>query len=381
MKVLFIGTAGKYGAQLSLGYLCKILKDKGIDVEVVLPERGNTEKIFSENKIKYYVIKNGLMWTGKYGPFKRNFIKFGKFFVNYIAENQIRFIIKKDNIDIVHINSIGVGVGAKSAIKEQRKLVWHIREFVEEDLNRKLYDESRTYDYLNKADAVIAISRAVYDKYKANITNPNFHVIYNGIEPLVYSCADRTILNENIKVKIIVPGRICYEKGQACVVDALEYLRDMYGEILIDFCGDGNGNNRELAILQNRVRQNRWEKIVSFSGYSSCMELKYQEADICIVPSKMEAFGRVTVEAMMAGCLLVGSNTGGTQELLADGRGLLFDFGDGEQLAKQIRWAMENRARARKIAQDAKIYALREYSARKNADDIARVYEKLFDKE
>jgi glycosyltransferase involved in cell wall biosynthesis len=48
-----------------------------------------------------------------------------------------------------------------------------------------------------------------------------------------------------------------------------------------------------------------------------------------IVPSLNEAFGRITVEAMFSGCLVVGYNSSGTNEILAnDNLGLLFTSQD-----------------------------------------------------
>lgn len=379
MKVLLIGTAGKYGAQLSLVYLCKELQKKGIEIEVVLPEKGNTETYFIKDHIRYYIIKNGLVWTGENRIIKKNFIKYGKYIINWFAEYRIRRILKKDDIDIVHINSIGVGVGAKSAMKEHKKLVWHIREFIEEDLNRKLYNEEETYCLVNKADAVIAISEAVYAKYKQYIVNSNFQVVYNGVEPEVYFCENRDILKENSQIHIIVPGRVCYEKGQFLVIEALEYLEDLRDKIVVEFCGDGNGNNRELLALSKRINESYWAESVVFSGYCKHIELKYKKCDICIVPSKKEAFGRVTVEAMMAGCLVIGADSGGTKEILDDGRGLLFEVGKSDQLAEQIRWTMDNKVKARAMAQNAQLYALLHYSAKKNADDLEKIYTTLID--
>ena len=52
-----------------------------------------------------------------------------------------------------------------------------------------------------------------------------------------------------------------------------------------------------------------------------------------LVCSKAEAFGRVTAEAMAAGCPVVGRASGGTLELMEQKTGLLFS-GGFEQLAQ-----------------------------------------------
>lgn len=373
MKVLLIGSAGKYGAQLSLVYLCKVLIKKGINVEVVLPDKGETDTLFEEAGITCYVIKNGLVWAKAPASVKGRLVHVIKMLVNCGAELKIKRIIRRDNIDIVHINSIGIGVGAKSALKLKKKLVWHIREFVEEDLNRRLYNADRTYKLVSKSDAVIAISEAIYEKYADKISPKTFKVIYNGVEPDVYASSERSILI-NDKIRIVVPGRICHEKGQYLVVEALERLNDLKEILSVEFCGDGNGNDEEYNKLKSCVKSNGWNKNVLFLGYCERMDDIYKKADIVIVPSKQEAFGRVTVEAMMAGCYVIGANSGGTKELLSSNRGMLFEFGNSKKLADGIRWVILNKETARITARDSRKFAIKEFSAEKNALAITDIY-------
>lgn len=46
-------------------------------------------------------------------------------------------LLKKENIDIVHSNSSVIRIGPSLAKKLHAKHVWHIREFIDLDLNRK----------------------------------------------------------------------------------------------------------------------------------------------------------------------------------------------------------------------------------------------------
>lgn len=377
MKVLLIGTAGKYGAQLSLVHLSRELKNRGLEVEVVIPNKGETDILYEQEGIPCHIIKNGLMWYNpKQNIFKRYLIYVAKIIINLVAEFRVGILIRKKSIDIVHINSIGVGIGARSAKRLNRKLVWHIREFVEEDLNRKLFSKKKTYSLLNSADAIITISDAVRQYYANVINNNKMHTVYNGIDCSFNLERNNDILS-NGKVRIIVSGRICKEKGQYIVLDALHYLNKYIDFVTIDFCGDSNGDNTELDNLVALVKKNGWNNIVSFSGYCNSMAEKYREADICIVPSKMEAFGRVSVEAMLSGCLVIGSESGGTKELLQNDRGILFTTGDSKDLAEKISWAIENKDNARKISKSAYIYAKGVFTSQKNADNVLKIYNKV----
>ena len=59
--------------------------------------------------------------------------------------------------------------------------------------------------------------------------------------------------------------------------------------------------------------------------------------DVELVCSRAEAFGRVTVEAMLGGIPVIGSNTGGTPELIQDGKnGYLYKYGNPEELESKM---------------------------------------------
>ena len=375
-KVLLIGSAGGYGAQISMYYLAYYLRQKGIDVIAVLPEHGEMEARFSENGIKCVVIKNALCWYKKSFFWKRILIQWIKAAINLVAQVRLSWLIRREKPDIVHINSIGISVGAYPTRKYGKILVWHIREFVEEDLNRKLYNDEKTYKRVNSSDAVIVTSEALSKKYQNYIERKKLHLIYNGVEPLDYGSRSHIILQKNI-VKIIMAGRICQEKGQRELLESLYHLEAYKDMLEIEFVGDGNGDNSEFYALEELVQRIGWEKQICFSGYCTDMLEKFKEADICVVASKMEAFGRVTVEAMMAGNLVIGADSGGTAELLKDGRGLLYWPGDKKRLAGQIIYAIKNREDVRHIAEKGREYAFSCLTAEKNAQNIIELYIKL----
>ena len=376
MRVLLCGSAGIYGAQLSLYHLAKMLKQKGVEVLVVIPEHNEMENLYKKANIEFKVIKNGLCWYKPPLTSKGKLIYIIKLCLNYIAELRIKKIIKKKSIDIIHINSIGISIGAKSAIRANKKLVWHIREFVEEDLNRLFYNTKKTYGLVNQADCIITISKSVFNKYHNIFSNDNMVVIPNGIDETEYCGKEHKILL-NEKIKIVFVGRIANEKGQWVLMEALDYLKKYHYCLEVEFIGDGNGDESECNRLKTIVKLKGWTSFVCFSGYTNQIATKLRESDICVVASKLEAFGRVTVEAMLAGSLVIGADSGGTSEILSDGRGILFDVGCAEQLAAKIQYIIEHKDEMRILAEKAQKYALEVYTAERNAEQIYQVYKKL----
>ncbi len=89
---------------------------------------------------------------------------------------------------------------------------------------------------------------------------------------------------------------------------------------------------------------------VSFLGRKSPAELPAVRdgADAVVIPSPMDNFPYVCVEAMAEGRLVIASDTGGTGEMIRDGvDGFLFKAGDAESCARAIKAAAASSPEAR----------------------------------
>ena len=77
---------------------------------------------------------------------------------------------------------------------------------------------------------------------------------------------------------------------------------------------------------------------MQLSGYCKQIKDKMIESDILLMNSRSEGFGRVTVEGMLGGLLVIGRNSAGTAEIIQDGRtGLLFNTDEElEQLLQKV---------------------------------------------
>jgi len=91
--------------------------------------------------------------------------------------------------------------------------------------------------------------------------------------------------------------------------------------------------NACLALVGDGPYRNQLEKIfehtkTNFIGYLSGDELAsaYASGDIFLFPSSTETLGLVLLEAMAAGCPVIGANKGGIPDIISDGiNGCLYD--------------------------------------------------------
>ena len=103
----------------------------------------------------------------------------------------------------------------------------------------------------------------------------------------------------------------------------------------------------------------------------------YAEASVFVMPSLIEAFGVVFLEAMAAGVPVIGSNVGGITELIRDEEnGLLARVDDPEHLAQQInRLLGDSDLRQRVIARGQD--TVKQFSVQHMLECTYRVYEAL----
>jgi len=144
-----------------------------------------------------------------------------------------------------------------------------------------------------------------------------------GIDP--FRGADRT--------RLLVVGSLSEAKGQRVAIEALAYLP---GDMTLHIVGSGP-TDVEVR-LRALARRRGVDERVFYYGHSEEVGAFYRHADLVVVPSVNEAFGRTAVEALMAGCRVVGSDSGGLSELLPPDR--RFPAGDAHALAAAARQAL-----------------------------------------
>jgi len=374
MKVLFIATyEGMSGASHSLVRLVKHLEEEGVKSIVIIPKSGPLEKKLKNENIKYKVVRlfNWVTPINKKSSFKERLTWIIKNYINVIQEYKLARIIRFESIDILHINAITANWGFKAAKKTKTPVVWHIREFLEEDLNKTFRNSKKSLLQLNQANCVIAISNSVKKKYVNLINKPKLIKVYNGIDvnKLQYNTSK---LNKTETILTLV-GRIVSSKGHLDAIYALSEVIKNHNNIKLRFVGS-EGDELFVNKLKTEIQSLGISNYVEFLGHVDDVSSIWRETDIALVCSKAEAFGRVTVEAMMSGALLIGANTEGTAEIISNEYGLLYEQGNYKDLALKINDALNDKERMNEIVIKAQKYAISNFTSKNNAELIHEIY-------
>lgn len=140
------------------------------------------------------------------------------------------------------------------------------------------------------------------------------------------------------KTLIGLAGRFDPQKGQFMLLQAFKELND--NSIDLAFIGQAtmNEGNEYVQQVNDFIQQNGLANRVHLLPFRNDMEVFYSAMDAFVMGSKCETVGMVTLEAMATGTIVIGSNAGGTREILREGKlGYLFEPENSHSLKEQLK--------------------------------------------
>ena len=361
------------GAFLSMSDLCVELQKLGFSTLVVLPCYGNGESILKERKLNYTYIPSEDWCVSKEESDLES--KLDKLMINEAAVISLRGLIEKYHVSLIHNNTTYTYVGAKAGILENTPVVWHIREDIEVQ-GMSFINEEQSIGFINRAARIIAISKYISGCYE-KLNKQKVEIVYNGVDCIKFYEKRKILANR--MVEIIMVGAITEYKGQHQLIKAIGYLKKKeIRNIHVNFIGKGDDEYlnalKDLADYEGVLEQ------ISFCSRKDDIWNYYKNADISVVCTTREGFGRVTIEGMLSGCLVIGSNTGATPELICDGKtGLLYEQGNYESLGKCILKAIQEKETSNLIAANGQEHARTHFTKEENAKQIAKIYRNIIE--
>ena len=173
-------------------------------------------------------------------------------------------------------------------------------------------------------------------------------------------------------------GRVCDGKGQKDLVKAAGVLYKKYGE-KIKISLAGTYTDIEYQKIIKIAKEYGIEESVIFLGQCTNMTDVYADNDLICMVSKCEAFGRVTVEAMLSGCLALGADSGGTKEIITPETGIKFLAGANDDLVEKLHYIVNNKNQVSYLALAGQEDVKKRFSSIQNAMQVQKVYKTLTD--
>jgi glycosyltransferase involved in cell wall biosynthesis len=328
-KVLFISNMYPTEKHKSFGIFVKnqveALREKGLEVDVVAINDPRGGKVNVSRKYFSWVTKSflRLLFKGK---------SYDVIHAHYVFPSGIMGLLAKKLYKTRFIVTAHGGDIDKMARKNERIFKW-------------------TKQILNRADHVIAVG----DDLVKNI-HEDFHVPKENLS-LLNMGVNRQVFKENEKQKsreqvgldssemsILFVGNVIRQKGLVELINALGMLKNEGVKPNLYIIGP----THDQAFLEELIQKSKTCKVtnmVNFIGVKSQNEVAQwmSAADLFVLPSHIEGFGLVALEAMSCGTPVVGSNVGGLRYLLSNNSGRLIEPKDATSLAEGLKDVLLNK--------------------------------------
>lgn len=366
-----------YGANNSLLQMILELRTKGITPLVLMPDYD----IQPGNDLGVELDRLGITHFNARIRFDKhqNWEKtVASYILNCIRRRDYIDAVKDLEFDIVHSNSSIISAGAYIAKKLDKPHVWHLREFGNLDYGMKtpfgkwfqkiIYGGNNTF---------IAISDSIRKHYSHWIGSQDIRVIYNGIKP-----SPRRVPMKHENVEICIVGYIQRKKGQLELIKAVDILVNdrKIQNLHVTLIGSSD-KEYEKSIIQY-VENQGLTNFVTMAGRRNDVQDLLPKMDIGVMASSHEAFGRTTVEYMMAGLAVVASDGGANKEIVLDGEtGFIYTSGVPLSLADRIERLIQDPEKREQLASAGHKRALKNFSSQANSDAVYELYHEILTRE
>lgn len=243
--------------------------------------------------------------------------------------------LRAQDASVVYVSTIAAPEWLLAGRLSGARVVCHLHESLP-DMSRRA--SAVLLSPLLAADVVLANSRNTLGWIRSSLGDRfarRTRVLHNGVrEP-----APRTTWTpaEPTSRTLVVVGRLSAIKGQDTAIRAAALVRAAGHDVTLTLVGDCYPGYEavEEGLRELAVRE-RVDSVTVFTGFQDPAPY-VAAADVVLVPSRVESFGLVAVEALLLGRPVVAARTGGLREVIRDGEtGLLVDAGDPRALADAV---------------------------------------------
>lgn len=228
-------------------------------------------------------------------------------------------------------------------------------------------------------DRVIFPSAFMQDTFKEKGINPlHTKIIYGAIDTKLYSNGHK---KQSERLSLLYIGRLSEEKGVHTAIQAVGHLvrEKSIQNIKLTIVGDGEPAYK--AHLHELAHQEGVGSFVTFLSAQpkEALPALYKQTDIFLFTSIWpEPFGRVIVEAMASGVVVVGARVGGAREILDKNlNALTFAPNDPQSLAERLQKLIASPQLRETLGKAGKEIAIREFDLQRMTCEIEAYLQSL----
>jgi glycosyltransferase involved in cell wall biosynthesis len=297
---------------------------------------------------------------------------------NVSAFRRMSRLLREIDPDLVVTNTLAIPLGAFAARRSGLPHVWYRHEFGRRDHAFHFHlGEQATFAAIERlSERVIVNSRSVLEDPPGRRFRSKARLVTYAVTVPPHEPGDGA---REGPLRLIQIGRIAPSKGHKDAVRAAGELRRRGIDVEIRFVGPTRWP-RYSEELDALAAAEGVADLISMSGFRPDPAAEVIQADVALTCSRLEAFGRTTVEAMKLGRAVIGARSAGTAELIRDGQtGFTYAPGDAAELASKIELFARNRSLAAALGANAKSWAGQTFTAERYALELMEVFQEALD--
>lgn len=336
-KICFLShTSELSGAELNLLQIIEEIDRRKFDPSLIVPREGLLSEEAKKLGIETDTIPAKWWLTEKRKIWKQPL----SWIWNKRAIRGLVRWIERKRVDLVFSNSSASSSGAFAAKNTNRPHVWYVHEILGGTAPQLTYiwGQKALARKIMRLSCRVLVNSAATEAFFEDKTK--VRLVYNGIRSQdMDSCATEALGrqwglgHEDIVFGMV--GRICEEKGQREVIEAMGKIgKDSPLKLLI--AGEVKSREYFSEILRLCDVYDIRDRVI-FTGYQSNVYNVLGLMDCLIVASRTESFGRTLIEAMSVRIPVMAVKSGGIPEIIVHGRnGFLLDSREPETIKKGI---------------------------------------------
>lgn len=382
MRILYLSPGGSAqgGAERSLALLIRGMVSRGHDVFIAVLAPGDASEAFAAAGATVFNRTAALDRVRRHGTalsFVAGIVRSAPAVARLAA--RLRRDARELDIDIVHSNGFRTHLLTPLLRGGRRRMVWALRD-------RAPRRSQRVGLVLASLATHAVVANSRFTAQQLSWARRPVDVVPNPVR------ADAAVPRHDARAALSLPAdrpvvavvsHLHPSKGHHVAVEAMAGWEgdDRPCLALAGACIYGDASTAYEAELRNLTASHGLEGDVVLLGGVSDVGLIYASADVVVQPAIYpEGFGRVVVEAQLAGVPVIATDLGGARELIEDGTsGLLVPPGDPAALRAGIARVLACSDLTRRLVVGGKDSA-RRFSADRHVDAVEDIYRRVLAK-
>jgi len=227
----------------------------------------------------------------------------------------------------------------------------------------------------NIADRYLCLTDKMAENVaRMGVPREKLRILPNGVDVEFFTPPVKE--KENI---ILYVGRINPEKGVHVLLKSLSYLRKATKLVIVGPPGWDKQFFLRMLSLFNAENQKGLHKVTYLGEQDQTSLVEYyRKASLFVLPSFMEGFPVVNLEALACGTPVIASNVGGIPATIHDGEnGLLVPPNDASELARAIEYMLENDDVRKRFGRAGRELVTAHFSLQVVTGKLCRIYKEL----